>query len=46
MRLRIGFSVALVVVLFGLWMLSSKPSCIIGYHAWLTSATTWSCAPD
>jgi uncharacterized membrane protein len=46
MRLRMGFSVALVVVLFGLWMLSAKPSCLAGYHASLSSATTWRCAPD
>jgi hypothetical protein len=46
MRLRVGFSVALVVVLYGMWMLSAKPSCLAGYHASLASAATWRCAPD
>jgi hypothetical protein len=46
MRLRVGFSVALVVVLYGMWMLASKPSCLAGYHASLGSAAAWRCAPD
>lgn len=46
MKLRLGFSVALVAVLFGLWLLLSKPSCIIGYKASLVLPTTWSCVPE
>jgi hypothetical protein len=46
MKLRLGFGVALVAVLFGLWLLSSRPSCVIGYRASLVSATTWTCVPE
>jgi hypothetical protein len=46
MKLRLGFGVALVAVLFGLWLLSSRPSCIIGYRASLVSATAWTCVPE
>jgi hypothetical protein len=46
MKLRLGFGVALVAVLFGLWLLSSKPSCVIGYRASLVSATAWTCVPE
>lgn len=43
MKLRIGFSVALIAVLYGIWMLSSKPSCLTGYKASLASFSTWRC---
>ena len=46
MKLRLGFSVALVAVLLGLWVLFSKPSCLVGYHASLASATEWRCVFD
>jgi hypothetical protein len=46
MKLRLGFGVALVAVLFGLWLLSSKPSCVTGYRASLVSATAWTCVPE
>jgi|HubBroStandDraft_2_1064218.scaffolds.fasta_scaffold151475_2 hypothetical protein len=43
MKLRLGFSVALVVVIYGIWLLQSKPSCLAGYKASLASATAWAC---
>ena len=43
MKLRLGFSVALVVVLYGIWLLASKPSCLVGYKPSLASVTSWSC---
>lgn len=43
MKLRLGFGVALVAVLFGLWLQLSKPSCLIGYKASLVPPTTWTC---
>ena len=46
MKLRLGFSVALVAVLFGLWLLLSKPSCVIGYKAQLVPPTTWTCVSE
>jgi hypothetical protein len=46
MKLRLGFGVALVAVLFGLWLLLSKPSCLIGYKASLVPPTTWTCASE
>jgi len=46
MKLRLGFGVALVAVLFGFWLLLSKPSCLIGYKASLASPTRWTCAPE
>jgi hypothetical protein len=46
MKLRLGFSLALVVVLYGIWLLSSKPSCLMGYKATLASSTSWTCVSD
>jgi hypothetical protein len=46
MKLRLGFSVALVVVLYGIWLLASKPSCLGGYKASLASATAWACVSE
>ena len=46
MKLRLGFSVALVVVLYGIWLWSSKPSCLTGYKASLASSTSWTCVSD
>jgi hypothetical protein len=43
MKLRLGFSVALVAVLYGIWLWSSKPSCLTGYKASLASFSTWAC---
>jgi uncharacterized membrane protein len=43
MKLRIGFSVALVAVLFGVWLLLSKPTCGLGFKASLVSWTSWTC---
>ncbi|MBU6461169.1 MAG: hypothetical protein KGK01_11865 [Bradyrhizobium sp.] len=45
MKLRLGFGVALVVVLYGIWLLSSKPACLMGYKASLVSSTAWACVP-
>ena len=46
MKLRLGFSVALVVVLYGIWLLASKPSCLVGYKPSLASVTSWSCVSE
>jgi hypothetical protein len=46
MKLRLGFSVALVAVLYGIWLLSSKPSCLSGYKASLASVSTWRCVSE
>jgi hypothetical protein len=46
MKLRLGFSVALVVVLYGIWLLASKPSCLTGYRASLASSTAWACVSE
>lgn len=43
MKLRIGFSVALIAVVFGVWLMLSKPSCEIGFKAALVSLTSWTC---
>jgi uncharacterized membrane protein len=43
MKLRIGFSVALVAVLFGVWLLLSKPTCGTGFKASLATWTSWTC---
>jgi hypothetical protein len=45
MKLRLGFGVALVVVLYGIWVLSSKPACLTGYKVSLVSFTGWVCIP-
>ena len=46
MKLRLGFGIALVVVVYGIWLLLSKPSCLIGYKASLASPTAWKCVTD
>jgi hypothetical protein len=46
MKLRLGFSVALVVVLYGIWLLSSKPPCLSGYKASLVSISSWRCVSE
>jgi hypothetical protein len=46
MKLRLGFGVALVVVLYGIWLLSSKPSCLTGYKAALASSVAWTCVSE
>jgi len=45
MKLRLGFGVALVVVLYGIWLQLSKPACLMGYKASLVSPTAWACIP-
>jgi hypothetical protein len=46
MKLRLGFSVALVAVLFGVWVLLSKPSCLTGYRASFAPPATWTCVAE
>jgi hypothetical protein len=46
MKLRLGFSVALVAVLYGIWLWSLKPSCLAGYKASLASSTSWTCVSN
>jgi hypothetical protein len=46
MKLRLGFSVALVAVLYGIWLWSQKPSCLMGYKAALASSAAWTCVSD
>jgi hypothetical protein len=46
MKLRLGFSVALVAVLFAVWVLLSKPSCLTGYRASFAPAATWTCVAE
>jgi hypothetical protein len=46
MKLRLGFSVALVVVLFGLWLAFAKPTCLSGYSPSLGRNFSWTCVAD
>jgi hypothetical protein len=46
MKLRLGFSVALIAVLFGVWLLLSKPSCLTGYRASFVPPSTWTCVSE
>jgi hypothetical protein len=46
MKLRLGFSVALVAVLFGVWVLLSRPSCLAGYKAGFAPPATWTCVAE
>jgi hypothetical protein len=46
MKLRLGFSVALVAVLFGVWLLLSKPTCLGGYRASFAPPSTWTCVSE
>lgn len=43
MNLRLGFSVALIAVLFLFWFLSTKPVCPDGFAASFGRGTGWSC---
>jgi len=44
MNLRLGFSVALIAVLFGFWVLSQKPVCPDGFASSFDTRSGWSCA--
>ena len=46
MNRRLGFSIALVVVLFGLWLIFTKPMCGMRFRASLVTGTRWTCVPD
>jgi hypothetical protein len=43
MKLRLGFSVALIAVLYGFWVLSQKPACPVGFAASFGMRLGWSC---
>ena len=44
MNLRLGFSVALIAVLFGFYVLSQKPDCPSGFATAFDPRSGWSCA--
>jgi hypothetical protein len=46
MKLRLGFGVVLVAVLFAVWVLLSKPSCLTGYRASFVPPATWACVAE
>jgi hypothetical protein len=46
MKLRLGFSVALVVVLFAIWVAFARPSCLDGYSPSLGRDLRWSCVQE
>jgi hypothetical protein len=41
MKLRVGFSVALVAVLFGVWLMMSTSTCDIGFKAYIVTWNSW-----
>jgi hypothetical protein len=43
MKLRLGFSVALIAVLYGFWVMSQKPVCPVGFAASFGMRLGWSC---
>jgi hypothetical protein len=43
MKLRLGFSVALIAVLYGFWIVSQKPVCPVGFAASFGARFGWSC---
>jgi hypothetical protein len=43
MNLRLGFSVALIAVLFGFWILSQQPVCPDGAVASFGLRSGWAC---
>jgi hypothetical protein len=45
MNLRIAFGVALIAILFGFWLLSTKPTCLAGFSASLDVHSGWTCMP-
>jgi hypothetical protein len=45
MHRRLGFSIALIVVLFCFWLLMTKPICRDGFTASLTRSG-WTCVAD
>lgn len=46
MKLRILFSVALIAVLFGFWLITTKPTCRKGEVASLGPRLDWTCLAD
>ena len=46
MKLRILFSVALIAVLFGFWLITTKPTCRDGDVASLGPRLDWACVPN
>jgi hypothetical protein len=45
MKTRILFSMALVAVLFGFWLIMSKPACLADEAASLGPRLQWTCLP-
>jgi hypothetical protein len=46
MKRRLGFSVALIVVLLGFWLAMSRPMCRDGLAASLDARLGWTCLAD
>lgn len=46
MKLRLGFSVVLVAVLFATWLALARPSCLEGYSPSFGRDLHWSCAQE
>ncbi len=46
MKLRLGFSVVLVAVLFATWLALARPSCLEGYSPSLGRDLRWSCVQE
>jgi hypothetical protein len=43
MKLRLGFSIALIAVLVGIWILLAKPTCVDGLRAAFAPHSGWTC---
>ncbi|MDB5611091.1 MAG: hypothetical protein JWP25_7991 [Bradyrhizobium sp.] len=43
MNLRLGFGIALIAVLFCLWLVLTKPICGDGFTASFVTRTGWTC---
>jgi hypothetical protein len=46
MNRRLGFGIALIVVLFLCWLVLTKPMCGNGFTASLVTRTGWTCVPN
>ncbi|MGO8912941.1 MAG: hypothetical protein ACLQDM_26960 [Bradyrhizobium sp.] len=46
MKLRLLFSVALIAVLFGFWLVMTRPICRDGLAASLGPRLNWTCTAD
>jgi hypothetical protein len=43
---RLGFSIALIVILFCFWLLAMKPICRDGFTASFGARSGWTCAAN